>query len=466
MIMKKTLFIGLSFEFIKMVLLWLLLMTVIIVCVFRFVINPAEVSANREALMQAVKYSEMDGLETNLILKDYESFVVIKGYDVIESVYGINQISYENKHTLMNENYFDAKEKQIIVIHKWYLQPYDIYLVADAEHLKRDDFFEIEFPIESRHLIDDERVRLIEGFVNVVLIAMPLILILCCALLLAKRFQKSFGSLTHGIEKIRSGEYDIELETKNYRELDDLFFEFNELAKKLNIKEQENLTLSRSKRKMLLDISHDLRTPSSTIQGYAKALKDDMVTDSETQKKYLNYIYEKSKHVTDCINVLFDYARIDHDMETFNIKSVDVYQLLREVLISYVNILEDKGMKLDVDIPEEPLEWPLDEVAFKRCINNLIDNAIKYNEAGMTISVKAWFDHQLNLEVKDDGIGIDDEIVGILFDPMVRGDSSRTDGGLGIGLSITREIVSKLGGHIELVDSKKGAHFLIKLFSS
>lgn len=464
--MRKTLFVGLSLEFIKMVLLWLVLMAIIILCVFKFVVDPAQVSSDREALMRSVEYSEVNGLETTLKLESYESFIVLKGNEVVESVYELTDISDENRYTIMNKDYFNVNDKKYSVLHKWYQEPYDIYLVADAENLKRDAIFKLEFPIESRHLIDEKKVRIVENFVNIMLITVPVLLIFCCALLLAKKFQKSFKSLSYGVEKIRDGHYDVELESGNYKELDDLYSEFNDLAKKLSLKEKENLELSESKKKMLLDISHDLRTPSSTIQGYAKALKDGMVTDTETQKKYLNYIYTKSKHVTDCINVLFDYARIEHDMETFDFESVDVYQLLREILISYIEIIEDQDMKLEVDIPEEPLEWMLDRVAFKRCINNLLDNAIKYNEAGMTISVKARFDSQLIIEVIDDGIGIDESIEGILFDPMVRGDSSRTDGGLGIGLSITREIITKLKGEIKLVRAEKGAHFLINLFSS
>jgi len=378
----------------------------------------------------------------------------------------MTEFSTEQWHDVVQNKYYDIEDQRIEVMHIWAKDSptYYVLLCADSQDLKRKSLLEFEFPIESRHLVNYKRVENFEKAVNLLLFLIPIGLIVLCAFLLSKRFKRSFAQLTQGISQIKDGQFNVTLSGKNYKELDAVFDDFNSLAQQLHQSELEKKDLNQSKQKMLLDISHDLRTPSTTIQGYAKALNEGMVTSPEIQKKYLRYIYSKSKHVTDCINALFKYSRLDNDLVQMSLTRVDAFQFMRESLIPYIDTIEDNNMVLDIKIPEEPYHISLDCFEMRRVISNLLDNAIKYNPKGTCITVEAYVDQALYIRIKDDGIGIESHLESIIFDPLVRGDHARSsDGGMGIGLSIVKKVIEHHGGKIGLEAVHKGSSFIIEL---
>lgn len=118
----------------------------------------------------------------------------------------------------------------------------------------------------------------------------------------------------------------------------------------------------RQRNLMLSDIAHDLRTPITTIFGYARALNDGMVTDSEKRREYLSAIQDKSSRMSELINLLFDYVKLDSEGFSLNKKEINLSELLRSCGAMLFSDIEERGMELEVDIPEEACIISADEI--------------------------------------------------------------------------------------------------------
>lgn len=209
---------------------------------------------------------------------------------------------------------------------------------------------------------------------------------------------------------------------------------------------------------MLSDIAHDLRTPITTIAGYAKALNDGMVTGEDKKREYLEAIENKSDRMNNLINLLYEYVKLDSDRFALKKEQVDLAELLRENAALLYQDVEEKGMEFVVDIPEQPCMVEMDPLQVSRVVTNLINNSIRHNEPGTTITLE-FKDVFYNREIiiSDDGEPIEESVVEHIFEPFAMGDASRrTKGGSGLGLSIARRIVEMHGWSIDLFQNKRG----------
>ena len=218
--------------------------------------------------------------------------------------------------------------------------------------------------------------------------------------------------------------------------------------------QEEDLRLKyeRARNLMLSDIAHDLRTPITTIAGYSKALNDGLVKSDEKRKEYLDAIENKAEHMSDLITLLFEYVRLDSDNFSLKKTKVDIAELLRENAALLYADVEEKGMEFEIDIPEEAYEIELDKLQFSRVITNLINNALKHNEAGTEITLKMEKkENEIQISVSDNGTAIPPMIAEHIFEPFVVADASReSKGGSGLGLSIAKKIVEMHGWSMEL----------------
>ena len=217
-------------------------------------------------------------------------------------------------------------------------------------------------------------------------------------------------------------------------------------------KEEMRKGYEKKRNLMLSDIAHDLRTPITTIAGYSKALNDDMVVSEEKKKEYLQAIENKSARMSDLINLLFDYVRLDSEHYGLRKEEIDLPELLRTIAASIYSDIEEKGMEFEISIPEEVHMVTLDRVQFSRVIVNLINNAIKHNEAGTTIFLEMKKEKGcVQIRVSDNGSLIPAFLADHIFEPFAMGDASRnSQSGSGLGLSIAKKIVEMHGWTLEL----------------
>ncbi|MCC3359328.1 sensor histidine kinase [Bacillus sp. REN16] len=238
-------------------------------------------------------------------------------------------------------------------------------------------------------------------------------------------------------------------------------------AEELERKNREMTRLEESKKQMLADISHDLKTPITTIQGYSKALYEGVVTEEEQMKKYLTYIYDKSIRVTSLIDELFMFSKLDSPDVPIQKEMKDICEFYRGVIAEHFDLFEEKEMELEINIPDKKLMYPFDPKLLNRAISNLLQNTNKYNPDGTEIYLTLiQTEDNIFIEVGDNGVGIREEIAQTLFDPFVRGDKSRmNDGGSGLGLAITKKIVELHNGtiYVDTTPKQGKTNFIIEL---
>ncbi len=223
----------------------------------------------------------------------------------------------------------------------------------------------------------------------------------------------------------------------------------------------------RKRNRLLSDIAHDLRTPITTVSGYAKALADGMVTKKDKQQEYLQSIQNKSARMEELIQLLFEYVKLGSDGFQLTKEEVNLSELLRKNVALLYSDVEDAGMDLVVEIPEVAHCIEADEIQLSRVITNLVTNAIRHNDAGTTIFLSLEREiGAFSIVIADTGKPIPQEVAKHLFEPFVMGDDSRsTKGGSGLGLSIAHKIVEMHGGELTFTTDYKGytKAFLLKI---
>lgn len=217
---------------------------------------------------------------------------------------------------------------------------------------------------------------------------------------------------------------------------------------------QQHLEYEKRRSLMLSDIAHDLKTPITTVNGYAQALRDGVVTDEKKKQQYLNAICNKSQRLDDLISLLFEYVKIDSEGFSLHRERTDIVELLREnIALSYPDF-ERKGIGMELDIPEECIFWDLDRIQFSRALANLLNNELRHVEKGGSVIIRLLWDEErerVRILFGDTGVQIEDEVAKHIFEPFVMGDASRsTKGGSGLGLSISSKIVRMHGGRLLL----------------
>ena len=201
-------------------------------------------------------------------------------------------------------------------------------------------------------------------------------------------------------------------------------------------------------------IAHDLKTPMTSVQGYAKALSEGRIKPEE-QREACEIIYRKSRRMNELVDSLFEYARLGTEEYRLKSEPIDAAKLAREIAAESYADFEDHGIQLEVDIPDGPLTILGDEREFRRAVTNLIVNAWKHNESGakVRVAVKAA-DGEFVIAVADNGEAIPREEREALLKPFVTADDARTSrGGSGLGLAITAKIVRLMGGKLRVVDA-------------
>lgn len=202
-----------------------------------------------------------------------------------------------------------------------------------------------------------------------------------------------------------------------------------------------------SNRQLMTSLSHDVRTPLTTLIGYLDAAHKGIVSGKE-KEAYIETARRKAHDLKDYIDLLFDWFKLNSNEFALEMRTVEGTELTRDALIDWIPLLEEQQMEYCIEIPEQPFRVRLDPDAYRRILNNLIQNVIAHSHAD-TLSISLSRQGQsMTVVVADNGIGIEREDLKHIFDRLYKCDKGRSEKGSGLGLSIARQLAEKMNGTI------------------
>lgn len=349
--------------------------------------------------------------------------------------------------------------------------PIDNY-VYKASHNKEKNFtLIVAVPVEKYNEFTMRNTKLtgkqfasISIIVSIILLAFIFIIY---SRITSRYFITPLKKLIDGANKLAHGKYDARINLKTTNEFADLSDAFNVMAMKIETERILKEKSEEQRKRLILDISHDLKNPLASIMGYASYLNKCNDISEENLKKYLSVIESNSIRANNLIQELFQFSKLESTDFTLSLQKQDICEFLRTLIANYIADLEDKGFTYDFHIPEKSIFVDFNSKNLDRAFSNIITNCLKYNPPGtkLLITLTSYKDY-VNVAFCDNGIGIDESKLETIFNPFVRVDESRNSksGGTGLGLAITKSIILKHNGTIKLHSSlNKGCIFNIHI---
>lgn len=288
---------------------------------------------------------------------------------------------------------------------------------------------------------------------NVILISLIFILLFLIFSFKLK-WNKIINQLNILLHEVIDGNYNtrFRIRTRDYR----IKLLCNLLNKNMDtfqqsIEKRENLDIER--KHLISNISHDLRTPLTSIIGYIELIQTNDYINPKERDDYLSIIDKKAKALSHSLDSFFELAKIEEQDFSINNSEINIIKVIEDVLISNYNQLNKANLTLSFNYPTENLYVIGNEHAAERIIQNIIENAIKYGNDGQFVGIDIYpNDKYIQIDIWDKGKGIPEEELPNIFHRMYRGEKIRnmSSNGSGLGLTIAKQLVRKLGGKVKV----------------
>ncbi|MDO5521044.1 MAG: HAMP domain-containing sensor histidine kinase [bacterium] len=284
-----------------------------------------------------------------------------------------------------------------------------------------------------------------------------LILILCYMAYARRNIYRPVREISSSAKAIIAGNYDQEVvriygQKLQNDEVGDLIYSFELMRDELKEKQIKEKELQKASKELISCISHDLRTPLSTIKAYAEGLRDGIAREEKTRKEYVGVILTKTNLLVTMIKELLDYSNAQASRMEFRKKEVYLYDYIKPVIQELRGFIENKNIEFTVELSASNVLVKIDSKRITEVLYNLVENSIKYMDkepAKIALSVKDDQD-SIKFSIKDNGMGIASDDILYVFDKFYRAEKSRssTIPGSGLGLSICQYIIHEHGGEI------------------
>lgn len=272
------------------------------------------------------------------------------------------------------------------------------------------------------------------------------------------------------LDDIKKGNGNRKILSKDNDNFSEIIYKINEIVYLYEEKLTEFRKKENANNQLLTSLSHDIRTPLTSIIGYTDAIKKELLKNGLNDKydlqnvienhntlennkiieNYIDIVREKSYYLKEYLDNVFDWFKLNSNEFYLDLKDTEITELSRNIIKSWIVIFEEKDIDFDIEIEEKEIICNLDQNAYARVINNIIQNAVEHSKTKkIQISIKES-NRKIFITIKDFGVGIEPDDLEHIFDRLYKCDKARNKVGSGLGLYITKELIEKMNGCIDV----------------
>ena len=281
----------------------------------------------------------------------------------------------------------------------------------------------------------------------VVLSAASAVLAVLTSFFRIRRIKKQIAEMADALNDVKNGNGNRRILSAANELTAPIAYEINEIVvsyeNRLSVVRQAEET----NRQLMTSLSHDVRTPLTTLLGYLDAAHKGIVAGKE-REDYIETARRKAHELKEYIDVLFDWFKLNSNEFALEPESVEAAELTRNILIDWIPVFEDRQLDYSIDISEQPVRVRLDTDGYMRILNNIIQNVIAHSHADRIEISLSKQGGNMKLLLADNGVGIEKEDLKHIFERLYKCDKGRSEKGSGLGLSIVHQLVEKMGGSI------------------
>lgn len=320
------------------------------------------------------------------------------------------------------------------------------------------------WPLEYLSNLDNEVIYMIAPF----FIVLSLIFLIVFVYWRLKRRRRMY-ELQHIIDELQyiaKGNYTHRVKGNYSKDLAPVVDSIHVLVDSTVAAMEEERKSEQTKDELITNISHDIRTPLTSIIGYLSLIESEQYDSVEEARKYAHIAYTKAQQMTDLVEELFEYTQAAHHEVPLQLAAFDLVQMLEQVAADFEISANESGKTINVETEEESIFIKADSEKLVRVFNNLLSNAIKYGEGGDEILIKCKsIDYHAQITFSNNGKPLESNVGTRIFERFYREEKSRSQEveGSGLGLAIAKEIVESHGGLIEVSTSDSWTHFKVSL---
>ncbi len=274
-----------------------------------------------------------------------------------------------------------------------------------------------------------------------------------------RKIEQPLNLLSDGVTEIRKGNLDYRMTYTRQDEFYPVCRSFNDMAERLKKSVEQSQKEEQNRKELLLDISHDLRSPLTVIQAYVEGLIDGVAESPERKQKYLETIKRKTIDIEKMVSALLTYSKLDMEELAVQEEVISLSAFLQEATDSVREEYQEQGLSIFL-LPGDTAPVYADEELLLRVLSNILDNSLKYKNSscGQVKIMTVMEGDFVKIALADDGPGVEESHLDKLFDVFYRTDKARTDtgNGNGIGLAFVKKAILAMGGHVDAKNNADG----------
>lgn len=262
-----------------------------------------------------------------------------------------------------------------------------------------------------------------------------------------RRVKMQIAEMTEALQDVKNGNGNRRMLSSAHELAAPVAYEINDIIVSYENRLAAFHQTEETNKQLMTSLSHDVRTPLTTLIGYLDAAHKGAVSGKE-RDEYVEIARRKAHDLKEYIDVLFDWFRLNSDEFVLQMDPVEAGELTRNLLIDWIPVLEEKQMEYAIEIPEQPFWVRLDPDGYMRILNNLIQNVISHSHADRIEIALSKQNGKLKVLLSDNGVGMEKEDLKHIFERLYKCDKGRSEKGCGLGLSIVHQLTEKMNGRV------------------